>query len=209
MANIKVKICGITNLEDAFEAVEAGADALGFICYKKSPRYIAPLKAREIISKLPRRIFKVGVFVNARQRSIKKIAKYCGFDILQFHGSESANFCENFRSAKIIKAFRVKKKLDLKQVLKYKTFAYLFDTFVEAKMGGTGRKFNWSLLSPLKREKVRIFLSGGLNRENVKTAIEKARPQWVDVSSSVEKSPGRKDIKKVRDFIRRAKSRVL
>lgn len=207
--NIKVKICGITNLRDAFEAVNAGADALGFICYKKSLRYIAPLKAREIVNKLPGRVFKVGVFVNGRQRSIKRIAGYCGFDTLQFHGSESVNFCKNFKGFRIIKAFRVKKQMDLKQVLKYKTFACLFDTFAKAKMGGTGRKFNWSLLDSLKGSKTRIFLSGGLSCENIREAIKEARPEWVDVSSSIEIVPGRKDAGKLREFIRITKKSAV
>lgn len=202
----KVKICGITNLEDARASVGTGADALGFVFYKKSPRYITPQKARDIIKQIPKNIIKVGVFVNARQSLIKHIAKFCGLDILQFHGNESPEFCKKFKGYKVIKAFRVKNKIDLKNILRYRTFAYLFDTFVKSKIGGTGKRFNWHELTYLNNIDRPIFLSGGLNEKNVKEAIKCIRPSWVDVSSSVEIKPGQKDHKKIKAFIKVAKS---
>jgi len=203
---VKVKICGITNLEDALNSIEAGSDALGFVFYKKSPRYIAPGKASQIITHLPPGILKVGVFVNAREENIKRIAKLCNLDMLQFHGDESPRFCERFNGYKIIKAFRVKQRIDFKDILHYKTSAYLFDTFVRLKIGGTGEKFNWALIRHLGGFHHPIFLSGGLNAENVKEAIRKVEPAWVDVSTSVEIKPGKKDYKKIKRFITVVKS---
>lgn len=199
---VKVKICGITNIKDAIISVDAGCDALGFLFYKKSPRYIAPERVREIIRNLPGNVTKIGVFVNAGEKHIKNIAKICNLDILQFHGNESAEFCRKFKGYKIIKGFRVKKKIDLAKILRYKTFAYLFDTFSRSKFGGTGRIFDWSLLSDIKHP---IFLSGGLNAYNVNEAIRKVNPAWVDASSTLEVAPGKKDPKKVRKFIQAAK----
>lgn len=221
---VKVKICGITNLEDALAAIKSGCSALGFIFYKKSPRYTAPLKARNIINRLPKIIKKVGVFVNTQEKEIRQIAKLCRLDMLQFHGSESPEFCARFKNYKIIKAFRinpvrntkslgkkdkisngVKDKIDFKNISKYKTFAYLFDTYAASKAGGTGKKFNWNLIRHIYGIRRPIFLSGGLNEKNVRKAIEIVRPDWVDASSSLEFAPGRKDHKKVKRFIAAAK----
>ncbi|MFH0913213.1 MAG: phosphoribosylanthranilate isomerase [Candidatus Omnitrophota bacterium] len=203
---VKVKICGITNLEDAFNSIEAGYDALGFIFYKKSPRYITPQKASQIIRHLPSDILKIGVFVNAQEKTIRRTAELCNLDMLQFHGDESPEFCARFKGYKIIKAFRLKNRIDTANILNYRTFAYLFDTFVKAKVGGTGKKFNWALLRHLGSFHKPVFLSGGLDAQNVLEAIEKVRPEWVDVSSSVEISPGKKDSKKVREFIKTVKN---
>jgi len=206
-AGVKVKICGITNLKDAKVAVDAGCDALGFVFYKKSPRYIPPLKARQIIKELPKNIIKIGVFVNAREKTIKNIAKLCGLDILQFHGNESPEFCKKFCGFKIIKAFRVKDKVDLSKVLRYRTFAYLFDAFAKTGFGGTGEKFDWKLLSQIHDDiKCPVFLSGGLNEKNVKEAVKSVHPDWLDVSSSLEVRPGKKDSKKVKEFIGQVKA---
>ncbi|MCM8780116.1 MAG: phosphoribosylanthranilate isomerase [Candidatus Omnitrophica bacterium] len=202
---VKVKICGITNLEDAQASVDAGCDALGFVFYKKSPRYIAPERAKKIIRGLPQRIIKIGVFVNEKEKFIKRIAKACCLDMLQFHGNESAEFCSRFKVYKIIKAFRVKNKIELNKIKKYRVFAYLFDTFVKSKIGGTGKTFDWKLLGRLDTLNKTIFLSGGLTAKNVKAAIKAVRPDWVDASSSLEKSPGKKEHKKVRTFIKAIK----
>ncbi len=129
--------------------------------------------------------------------------------MLQFHGDESPEFCEKFKDYKIIKAFRIKNKMGLKKILNFETFAYLFDTFVKSKVGGTGKKFNWALIRHLSGFQKPIFLSGGLNEDNVKEAIRKVQPDWVDVSSSVEMSPGKKDYKKVKEFIRAVKNSAL
>ena len=206
---VKVKICGITNWEDAVASVASGCDALGFVFYKKSPRYISPKNAKKIIGLLPKNILKVGIFVNAQEKSIKNIAKTSKLDMLQFHGNESAQFCNKFKNYKIIKAFRVKDKLDFKNIKQYRVFAYLFDTFVKSKIGGTGKKFDWKLLKQLKSTKRPIFLSGGLNEKNVARAIKYLRPSWVDVSSSLESKPGKKDPKKIQRFIKAVKKSVL
>lgn len=206
---VRIKICGITNLEDALSSIEAGSDALGFVFYKKSPRYITPQKAVDIIRYLPKKVIKIGVFVNAEEKIIKHIAKLCGLDILQFHGEESPEFCKKFKGYKIIKAFRIKDKIDFKNILRYHTFAYLFDTFVESKIGGTGRKFNWNLIRDIDSLKRPVFLSGGLTDKNVKGAIKYVHPDWVDVSSSVEIRPGKKNHKKVKQFIKVVKEASL
>jgi len=203
---VRVKICGITNLEDAIASVIAGCDALGFVFYKKSPRYITPEKAEKIIRLIPKDISKVGVFVNALERDIREIARKCKLDLLQFHGDESPEFCCKFKPYKVIKAFRVKDKIDSENILRHKTFAYLFDAFAKTKFGGTGKAFNWRLLKNIRRLKQKIFLSGGLNTQNVKEALKIVHPQWVDVSSSVEIRPGKKDHKKVKQFIETIKT---
>lgn len=203
---IKAKICGITNLADARVSVGAGCDALGFIFYRKSKRYISPERARRIIEALSPRVIKIGVFVNAREKTVRRISKMCRLDMLQFHGNESPEYCARFKQQKVIKAFRVDGSIDLDNLLRYQPFAYLFDTFVPAKMGGTGKKFDWRLIRHIDGIKRPVFLSGGLTAQNVKQAIKVARPHWVDVSSSVEVSPGKKDHKKVAAFIKAAKA---
>jgi phosphoribosylanthranilate isomerase len=205
MAQVKVKICGITNLKDALASIKAGADALGFVFYKKSPRYISPMKARGIIGKLPAGIIKIGVFCDEKEAAIKNISGSCKLDMLQFHGDETPKFCARFKGRKIIKAFRVKERLERADIIKYKTCAYLFDAFVKSRPGGTGRRFNWVLIKEVKSFKQPVFLSGGLNHVNVKKAVKSVGPAWVDVSTSVEIKPGRKDPVKVREFIKAAK----
>jgi phosphoribosylanthranilate isomerase len=202
---VKVKICGITNLEDALVAVDAGCDALGFLFYRKSPRYIAPEKAKRIIESLPPYIIKIGVFVNAKEKTVKRIARFCHLRLLQFHGNESPDFCARFKKYKIIKTFRVKNNVRLQDFLKYKVFAYLFDTFVKSKAGGSGKHFDWKLLGSLCGIRLPVFLSGGLHAKNVQDAIRTAQPDWVDASSLLEKSPGKKDHLKVKEFIKKAK----
>jgi phosphoribosylanthranilate isomerase len=202
---VKVKICGITNISDAIASVNSGCDALGFVFYKKSPRYITPQKASYIIRHMPKNIIKIGVFVNSGEKRIKEIAKLCKMDILQFHGEESSGFCQKFKNYKIIKAFRIKDRIDWQNILRYKSFAYLFDTFAKSKIGGTGKRFNWDILRHVKNIKHPIFLSGGLNSRNVRRAIEKLHPDWVDVSTSIESHPGKKDHHKVKKFIQAAK----
>ena len=160
---VKVKICGITNLEDALASLFSGADAVGFVFYKKSARYISPLKAGNISRILPKKIARVGVFVDEDIETVRKIARLCHLDMLQFHGGESAEYCRKFKGYKIIKAFPVKGELDLAKISEYKGCACLFDTYSKGKAGGTGRKFNWNLLRNLYKIKRPIFLSGGFN----------------------------------------------
>ncbi len=203
---VRVKICGITNLEDALCAAIAGCDALGLVFYKKSPRYITPQKAKQIIRLLPKRVIKIGVFVNMAAGKIKDVAKSCRLDILQFHGRQTPEFCKKFKHYRIVKAFRVKDRINLAEVLKYKTFGYLFDSYAKSRPGGTGKSFNWKLLQNLDAIKKPVFLSGGLNDKNVLQAIAVAHPDWVDACSSLEASPGKKDHHMGVKFIKKAKS---
>ena len=203
---LKVKVCGITNLEDALSGFFSGADALGFVFYKKSPRYIYPNKAANISRILPKKIKRVGVFVDEKASTVKKIARLCGLDMLQFHGQESPEYCKKFKGYKVIKAFRINKKEDLEGISKYKTFAYLFDSFSKTKLGGTGNKFNWKILAQAVKMKPSVFLSGGLTAGNIKKAVKLLKPDWVDVSSSLELCPGKKDHKKIQKFIRIVRS---
>ena len=203
---VKVKVCGITNLEDALASFFSGADALGFVFYKKSPRYIRPHKAANISRILPEKIKRVGVFVNEKASAVIKIAKLCDLDMLQFHGQESPEYCKKFKDYKVIKAFRINRKENLEGISKYKTFAYLFDSFSKARFGGTGNKFNWKILAQAARIKPIVFVSGGLTVSNVKKAIKLLKPDWVDASSSLELSPGKKGHKEIAKFIQAAKA---
>jgi phosphoribosylanthranilate isomerase len=198
---VKVKICGITNLEDALASLFSGADALGFVFYKKSPRYISPLKARNISRILPKNICRVGVFVDEKVKTVRNIARLCGLNMLQFHGKESAGYCRKFKGYKIIKAFAVKGKPDLAKLSEYKGCALLFDAYLKDCPGGTGKKFNWNLLRNIDKIGEAVFLSGGLTAANVSRAIKLLKPEWVDVSSAVEFEPGKKDHKKIKQFI--------
>ena len=198
---VKVKICGITNLEDALGSFFAGADALGFVFYKKSPRYISSRQAQNISRLLPKKILRVGVFVDEDISSVKKIARACHLDMLQFHGQESIAYCHKFKGYKIIKAFRIGKPADLDKVSQYKTFAYLFDSFSNTQAGGTGNKFNWKILAQSARIEPIIFVSGGLTAGNVRQAVKLLKPDWVDVSSGLESRPGKKDQQKIKRFI--------
>jgi phosphoribosylanthranilate isomerase len=198
---IRIKICGITNIEDALLAAESGAHALGFV-FAKSPRQVNPATVRRIVKVLPPFISKVGVFVNEDSEVVKEIAGLCGLDVVQLHGDESPAYCNKF-STQVIKAIRVKDRSVLPQLSKYEVDALLLDAFVPGKPGGTGKSFNWDIAAEAK-EYGRIILSGGLSPENVAEAIARADPYGVDVSSGVEAEQGKKDPKKVRAFIRAA-----
>lgn len=196
----RIKICGITNIDDALVAVEAGADALGFVFVPGTPRYIGAKDAAMIISQLPPFIATVGLFVNADQKSIEAIADQCQLDVIQLHGEESPEFCRAL-NRKQIKAVRVKDESSLSRLPDYRVSAYLLDSYVKGKMGGTGRVFNWRLAVKAKQYG-RIILAGGLHPDNVASAVQQVCPYGVDVSSGVEAKPGRKDPAKVRAFIR-------
>ena len=197
----KVKICGITNLKDAKCCVEAGADFLGFVFYKKSKRYLRPLSVKKIIEKLPKTVLKVGVFVNQTPVEVKKIAEICSLDLLQFHGDESPEYLRSFKAYKTIKAFRVKERFSVAELKRYRPTLFLFDSFKKEAFGGTGEVFDWRLLLPLKKIKTPFIVSGGLTPGNVVPLIEKIQPFAVDVSSGVEVSPGKKDHRLVKSFI--------
>ncbi len=200
---IKVKICGITNLEDALVAIEAGTDALGFVFYPESPRFIDPGMAKYIISKLPVFVTTVGVFVDEKEDMIRRIIRESGIQVLQFHGDESPIMCTRFRE-KVIKTIHVKDEESVDQMKMYHINTFLLDTYHSAKRGGTGKSFNWGIAKKAKKYG-RIILAGGLDPSNVAEAIKEVRPYGVDVSSGVEASPGRKDHTKVREFIRKVK----
>ena len=197
---IKVKICGTTSLKDAFLAVENGADAIGFIFYKMSPRNISQKEAKEIILQLPPFIETVGVFVNETSDKINRIAEQCKLNSIQLHGEESPALCRRVKR-KVIKAFRVKNADSLKSIASYKVSGFLLDSYNDGSKGGTGQVFDWNLALRVKRQGP-VILAGGLNPYNVFTAIHRVKPYGVDVCSGVENSPGIKDHEKVRAFIK-------
>lgn len=196
---VRVKICGITNLEDALIAIEAGADALGFVFHEKSPRDVSPQKAASIIARLPPFVQTVGLFVDADPERVNWIADFCGVDLVQLHGNEDPDFCSEIRR-RVIKAFRVKDAASLSALGRYHVSGYLLDAWSPDAHGGTGTTFDWNLSRELAGDR-QIILAGGLSPENVRDAIEIVRPYGVDVSSGVESSPGCKDHGKVRNFI--------
>jgi len=203
--SVKVKICGITNAPDALAAVEAGADALGFMFYEKSPRHISIPDAARVIRELPPFIMKVGVFVDASEDLVMRAIGDCGLNLLQFHGNESPEYCTQF-GLMSMKALRIRDAESLKALSDYSTDAFLLDAYVADKLGGTGEKFNWHLAIEAKKSGKLIFLAGGLTPENVAEAVKRVQPFGVDVSSGVEAQPGKKDRDKVRAFIQAAKS---
>ncbi len=196
---IKIKICGITNLDDAFAAEEFGADAIGFNFYKKSPRYIAPEKAAEIISQLPPFILPVGIFVNEREEKVRDILSKTCIQAVQFHGDETPEFCQRFGSH-VIKAFQVKDKKSLEQMSHYRVSAYLLDSYRDGVRGGTGTTFDWHL-AVVAKTMGRIILAGGLNPENIAEAVKLVQPYGVDVAGGVEREKGIKDHVKMKKFI--------
>jgi phosphoribosylanthranilate isomerase len=203
----RVKICGITNAPDAQAVVAAGADAIGFIFYEKSPRYVLVPTAAEIAKHLPSSIMRVGLFVNAPEGLVQRAITGCGLTMLQFHGDETPAYCARF-SLMTMKAFRVHGRETLAEIPQYKTNFYLLDAFSSTTLGGTGEKFNWDLAIEAQKFGKPIFLAGGLTPENVAGAIRQVRPYGVDVSSGVESAPGKKDHAKVKAFVTAAKSVV-
>ena len=200
---IKIKICGITNLDDALAAEELGADALGFNFYKKSPRYIEPQKAAEIIAQLPPFILPVGIFVNEREERIREIKSQVCLQAVQLHGDETPEFCQRFGS-RVIKAFQVKDKESLKHMAHFQVSAYLLDSYKEGMRGGTGATFDWHL-AVVAKTFGRVILAGGLTPENVAEAVKLVQPYGVDVAGGVEREKGIKDHAKLRKFITEAR----
>jgi phosphoribosylanthranilate isomerase len=194
-----IKICGITNLEDAMDAASLGVDALGFL-FAPSPRRIAPSEAREIIGALPKAVEKVGVFVDENPDEVARIARLLGLDTLQFHGQESPEYCRRF-SQRVIKAMGVKSSESLKEMGKYSFVSLLLDAFSKDRAGGIGKTFNWEWAYEF-RQRRDFILSGGLNPGNVYQAIHLLRPMGVDVSSGVEMAPGKKDLLKMMEFVK-------
>lgn len=199
----RIKVCGITNPEDALCAVRLGASALGFIFYEKSPRFVSPEAAGEIIRQIPPFVTKVGVFVNAEADYLREARDVAGFDVYQLHGDETPEFCAAF-GENYIKAIRVKDSSSFDTVELYDTDAFLFDAYSPDAYGGTGENFAWDVLSRRKLGDKFVILSGGLNSDNVRDAIRAVGPYAVDVSSGVESSPGIKDHLKLKRFMEAA-----
>ena len=201
MNNVEVKICGITDYEDASIAVELGTGALGFI-FADSPRQITPQKARDIISAMPPFVKTVGVFVNEGPAAIKEIIHYCGLDLVQLHGDESPGLCCELMPY-TIKALRIKDEASLRTSRIYhgKVRALLLDTYSKDKAGGTGKTFDWQLAIKIKKLGIPIILAGGLGPSNIDDAISTVRPYAVDVNSGVEERPGKKSHTLMKDLM--------
>lgn len=199
---VKVKICGITNVDDALAASDLGVDALGFVFYRKSPRYVSPDEAREIIRRLPPFITTVGVFVDMQPDEMEAIMRHASLDMAQLHGHELPETCVLGR--RVVKAIRVKELSDLEPLTRYRVSAFLLDTYTQESLGGTGQIFNWDIALHAKQFG-KIILAGGLNPDNVGEAVRWVRPFGVDVSSGVEERKGKKDKKKMGLFIEKAK----
>ena len=197
---VRIKICGITNEEDAIAAARLGADAIGFI-FAPSHRQIAPERAKQIVEVLPPFVRTVGVFVDTDPEEVARVASLCSLDVLQFHGGESSAYCGSF-DRRIIKAIRMRSREDLDGLTEYSgaVDGLLLDTYVPNQHGGTGQTFDWSLAVEAKKHG-RIILAGGLNPENVVVAIEQVKPYAVDASSGLERSLGLKDHAKMARFI--------
>ena len=193
-----VKICGITSYEDAEIAINYGASAIGIIFYQYSLRYIHFNQVAKWISKISKSVKKVGVFVNEKQKNIDMIVKELNLDYIQLHGDESPDYCDNMLKP-VIKAFRVNANFDPDILKNFHVHAFLFDTYQKGKQGGTGKTFNWGIISKLKT-KTPIILSGGLNPENIIKGIETVCPSAIDVNSGVELEPGIKDKEKVKEI---------
>lgn len=226
---VRVKVCGITSLADALLAADNGADALGFVFFRKSPRKVTPEAVAEIVRELPPFVSKVGVFVDSPLETVVQIMSFCKLDLAQLHGCESPEYCEAFYP-RVIKAFRVgwhrtpalpinrdpvcgtiltgpENVSGLARVADYRAAAYLLDAYSPRAAGGTGETFDWEIARVIS-PKHRVILAGGLTPANVRQAIDVVKPYGVDVSTGVEGSPGKKDAGLVRAFIRAAKGVV-
>ena len=204
---MKIKICGITNVEDAEVAVAAGADALGFVMYRKSPRWVKPEVARAIVAGLPPFVSAVGVFVNEEAEKVRTLMDECGFALAQLHGDESAVYCQNL-GRPVLKALRLKDRATFLALAEFQGRAnvrgILLDAFSDQAYGGTGQTVDWTLAEEAARS-TPVILAGGLSPANVAGAIQMVRPYGVDVSSGVELSPGKKDHHKLKAFIEAAR----
>ena len=203
MNEYKIKICGITNQIDALHAVDAGADALGFIFYKKSPRYVSPNVVKSIAANLPPFILPVGVFVNEEAKVVRNIVDECGLALAQIHGDETADFCESL-GRPVMRGIRLQDRNTFLAMAEYKGRArvrgFVLDAFSQDLHGGTGKIADWELAKEAAHS-FSFLLAGGLTPENVQDAIQKVEPYGVDVSSGVETSPGKKDPAKVQAFV--------
>lgn len=200
-----LKVCGITSCADALAVAECGADAIGLMFYEPSPRNLGLDQASKIAREVGDRVQKVGVFVNAEAGFVKEAVTACQLDVAQFHGDESPEYCGQF-TIPVWKAFRIRDAASLDALADYNTRAWLLDSYVKGQPGGTGERFNWDLAVEATRMGRPVVLAGGLNQQNTADAVSEVRPFGLDVSSGVESAPGRKDIDKVKAFVKAARS---
>lgn len=198
----QIKICGITQLEDAMNAVNEGVNALGFIFYPQSPRYISPDNARKIIRQLPSFVSTIGVFVNESIQTINQINQLCGLRLIQLHGDETPEYCYNFSPNKIIKALYFDSEEDLEKLSLYSCRGFLADTKTSLLCGGTGKIGKWDLIRKAS-DKYPLILSGGLNSDNIEQALCAVSPMAVDINSGVEISPGKKDTAQITKILQK------
>lgn len=204
---VRVKICGITNSDDAAVAVDAGTDALGFVFYRKSPRYVEPQVVKSIVAGLPPFILPVGVFVNEEPKVVRDLMDSCGLALAQLHGDESAGYCETL-GRPVIKAIGLKGRASLLALAEYRGRAqvrgFLLDAFAPDTYGGTGQTADWNVAAEIAKS-LTVLLAGGLTPDNVESAVRTVKPYAVDVSSGVEVGPGKKDHGKIRAFVQAVK----
>lgn len=204
---VRIKVCGITNRDDALAAVAAGADALGFNFYTRSPRYVAPSLARSIIEAVPREVWCVGVFVDEESpAAVARLAEESGVAAVQLHGEESPAYCAALSGRPVIKALRVGASFAPEEALAYPADAILLDSFSRRARGGTGETFDWSLARRTRELVSQLYLAGGLTPENVGRAVRAVRPFAVDVCSGVELAPGRKGAELMGRFVAAARA---
>jgi len=207
MKPCKIKICGITNQIDALQAIDSGADALGFVFYKKSPRHVSPKVVKSIVANLPPFVLPIGVFVNEEAQVVRDIMDACGLALAQIHGDETADYCESL-GRPVIRGIRLRNRNTFMAMAEYKGRArvrgFVLDAYSETAYGGTGTIANWSLAKEAAQS-FSFLLAGGLTPDNVQEAIQKVQPYGVDVSSGVEARPGKKDPAKIQAFIQAAK----
>lgn len=196
---VRSKICGITRIEDGLSAAQLGVDAIGLVFYEKSPRYVSLDQARSIVQAMPAFVTIVGLFVNQKPAQVKQTFEYVGLDLIQYHGDESADFCETL-DLPYIRALRMQPDLDIAQMAKQYVTArgILLDSYVPGLPGGTGEIFNWSLIPKLDKP---LILAGGLNSKNIAQAIAQVKPWAVDVSGGVEQAKGIKSTEKITEFM--------
>lgn len=203
-ADTKIKICGITNLEDALLSVQLGADQLGFNFYKNSSRFLTPERARSIIDEIPTNVLKIGVFVNESVESVCEIASFAGLDAIQLHGDEDNGFMERVHTESglpVIKVFRISPDFTTGDATHCSAEAILLDKYSPREVGGTGETFDWTVAQRVRPLVDRLYLAGGLTPLNVGKAIEMVRPYAVDVCSGIESEPGKKDPEKLKRFV--------
>jgi phosphoribosylanthranilate isomerase len=203
---IRVKFCGITSIEDRNRAIAAGADAIGIVFFKDSPRFVALEKAERIIKNIPPFVSAVGVFVNEKPEFIEECVERCSLDAVQIHGDEDTNYClslkrGNLKNVKLIKSIRVRDRESLVEIENCPADAIILDAYKKELYGGTGESFDRSLAIIAKEYGKSIIISGGLNHGNVREIVKEIKPYAVDVSSGIESSPGKKNIELMERFI--------